>query len=114
MRPHTLHPNAIQGKEGIKFCHLATLLNTGRAVRGVKLKPRTIQIPHGDRGVEEIVSGSGEFIRNESLSGAIMMLPWLRHLPFVRDRFLASKKAPLKMRKMQVKNLEFFSELFYV
>ena len=38
------------------------------------------------------------------LSGAIMMLPWLRHLPFVRDKFLASKKAPLKMRKMQVMN----------
>merc|ERR1712024_217633 len=25
-RPHALHPGAIQGKEGIKFCHLATLL----------------------------------------------------------------------------------------
>ena len=25
MRPHALHPGAIQGKEGIKFCHLATL-----------------------------------------------------------------------------------------
>ena len=24
--PHALHPCAIQGKEGIKFCHLATLL----------------------------------------------------------------------------------------
>ena len=23
--PHTLHPGAIQGKEGITFCHLATL-----------------------------------------------------------------------------------------
>ena len=25
LRPHALHPGAIQGKEGIKFCHLATL-----------------------------------------------------------------------------------------
>ena len=25
MCPHTLHPGAIQGKEGIKFCHLAIL-----------------------------------------------------------------------------------------
>ena len=25
--PHTLHPGAIQGKEGIKFCHLATLVS---------------------------------------------------------------------------------------
>ena len=24
LRPHALHPGAIQGKEGIKFCHLAT------------------------------------------------------------------------------------------
>ena len=24
LRPHSLHPGAIQGKEGIKFCHLAT------------------------------------------------------------------------------------------
>ena len=23
--PHTIHPGTIQGKEGIKFCHLATL-----------------------------------------------------------------------------------------
>ena len=26
VRPHALHPGAIQGKEGIKFCHLATLV----------------------------------------------------------------------------------------
>ena len=25
LRPHALHPVTIQGKEGIKFCHLATL-----------------------------------------------------------------------------------------
>ena len=31
LRPHTLHPGAIQGKEGIKFCHLATM-RTGHQV----------------------------------------------------------------------------------
>ena len=25
LRPHALHPGTIQEKEGIKFCHLATL-----------------------------------------------------------------------------------------
>ena len=25
MAPHALHPGAIQGKEGIKFCHLAIM-----------------------------------------------------------------------------------------
>ena len=24
--PHALHPGTIQGKEGIKFCHLATIV----------------------------------------------------------------------------------------
>ena len=28
--PHALHPGAIQGKEGIKFCNLATLQVRGR------------------------------------------------------------------------------------
>ena len=28
LRPHALHPGPIQGKEGIQFCHLATLPNT--------------------------------------------------------------------------------------
>ena len=27
LRPHALHPGAIQGKEGIKICHLATLIS---------------------------------------------------------------------------------------
>ena len=31
--PHALHPGAIQGKEGIKFCHLATLIS-GSPVSG--------------------------------------------------------------------------------
>ena len=26
LRPQAIHPGAIQGKEGIKFCHLATLI----------------------------------------------------------------------------------------
>ena len=32
MRPHALHPGAIQGKEGIKFCHLATLSRFGSSL----------------------------------------------------------------------------------
>ncbi len=37
------------------------------------------KIPHGDATVSEIVKGTDEFIKNESLSGPIMMLPWLRY-----------------------------------
>ena len=49
LRPHALHPGAIQGKEGIKFCHLATLLHiSGRGhLSGGLLR---IHLP-GDAGV---------------------------------------------------------------
>ena len=30
--PHALHPGAIQGKEGIKFCHLATLIRSWKTM----------------------------------------------------------------------------------
>ena len=33
LHPHTLHPGAIQGKEGIKFCHLA-IMREGDAGEG--------------------------------------------------------------------------------
>ena len=29
LRPHALHPGAIQGKEGVKFCYLATVEGSG-------------------------------------------------------------------------------------
>lgn len=59
------------------------------------------KIPHGDTVVHEIVEGTEEFIKNESLSGPLMMLPWLLKVPVIKGKFLESKAAPLKMRKMQ-------------
>ncbi len=46
------------------------------------------KISHDDPAVAEVVAGTGDFIRNESLSGPLMMLPWLRHLPLIKDRFV--------------------------
>ena len=35
--PHALHPGAIRGKEGIKFCHLATLVaGSDRGLPGIR------------------------------------------------------------------------------
>ena len=39
MRLHALHPGAIQGQGGIKFCHLATL-TTGRSGKGCRRRAR--------------------------------------------------------------------------
>ena len=37
--PHTLHPGTIQGKEGIKFCHLATLRSVPLSLSSSPLGP---------------------------------------------------------------------------
>ena len=53
--PHALHPGAIQGKEGIKFCHLATLAAGARPDAGA---PRHGQdggdAEGGERGGEAV------------------------------------------------------------
>ena len=52
MRPHALHPGAIQGKEGIKFCHLATLLS----IKGVDFIEASSRASGGAR---RLTSGTG-------------------------------------------------------
>ena len=47
--PHALHPGAIQGKEGTKFCHLATLLGL------------PLSTSHGNRGTWRMVKFPGSF-----------------------------------------------------
>ncbi len=52
--------------------------------------------------VWDVVAGTGHFIRRESLLGAVMVFPWLRHLPLISKQFNRSKSVgPLKMRKLQ-------------
>ena len=50
--PPALHPGAIQGKELIKVCHLATLDATGEARRRLTEEVRKV-CGGGDSGVQE-------------------------------------------------------------
>ena len=60
------------------------------------------QIDHGDRRVSDVILGTGKFIRRESMLGALMVYPWLRHLPIFSKQFSHSKNVgPLKMRQLQ-------------
>ena len=60
------------------------------------------QIDHGDRRVSDVILGTGKFIRRESMLGALMVYPWLRHLPIFNKQFSHSKNVgPLKMRQLQ-------------
>lgn len=52
--------------------------------------------------VSEIIVGTGKFIRRESMMGALMIYPWLRHLPMFNSQFSKSKSVgPMKMRQLQ-------------
>ena len=48
-RPHALHPGAIQGKEGIKFCHLATLEEQIRDRRAVTIEGSIVIVCNASR-----------------------------------------------------------------
>nr|APH81375.1 cytochrome P450 CYP3033A1 [Tigriopus kingsejongensis] len=61
------------------------------------------KLSHGDQTVMKIVTGTDDFINNESMSGPLMMMPWLRFFPYIKEKFQASKEAPLSMRKLQNK-----------
>ena len=58
MRPHALHPGTIQGKEAIKFCHLATL-ETRPAIE--------IQTGAGDEGEVDDIDQIHEEVEEELL-----------------------------------------------
>ena len=53
LRPYPLHPGAIPGKEGIKFCHLATLSfyckNSGSLTTGLNRVLLCVPVPWGPR-----------------------------------------------------------------
>ena len=60
LRPHTLHTGAMQGKEGIKFCHLVTLPRIGQEL-GVReesfcaalLRQKELNLAQGSTVFEE-------------------------------------------------------------
>ena len=80
MRPHALHPGAIQGKEGIKFCHLATLFRYGGppddklarpydAFLGVRMA--SIIYVHTHRFYSEVLSFFNQFHQLQSVMNRI-------------------------------------------
>lgn len=52
--------------------------------------------------VSDVLVGAGQFIRRESMMGALMIYPWLRHLPLINSNFTYSKSiGPMRMRQLQ-------------
>ena len=71
--PHALHPGAIQGKEGIKFCHLATLRSgsggrrsVGSHIHGEELHARLVPEDIRESGMLLNLWKNDEQIRTKS------------------------------------------------
>jgi len=47
----------------------------------------------------DVFRTTAEFIQENSMTGPIMILPWLRHLPFFKTQFQRARSSPQTMRK---------------
>ena len=48
----------------------------------------------------EVFRSTAEFVVENSLSGPVMIMPWLRHLPFFNTKFEKARRSPQEMRKL--------------
>ena len=53
-----------------------------------------------DPRMKRVFKSTTEFIVSNSLSGPIMIMPWLRHLPYFNGKFEESRRSPQEMREV--------------
>lgn len=53
-----------------------------------------------DPKMQRVFRATTEFIVSNSLSGPVMIMPWLRHLPYFNSRFEAARRSPQEMREV--------------
>jgi len=53
-----------------------------------------------DPKMRRVFKSTAEFIVTNSLAGSIMIMPWLRHLPFFSKQFETARKSPQEMREV--------------
>jgi len=109
---------------GVGKSHLQTVINdeVARLVDDLKdesgesinLKFRTNlavvntlwQILNGEKSdpnnpeMEKVFRSTAEFIVDNNMAGPVMIMPWLRHLPFFNTKFEQARRSPQEMRKL--------------
>jgi len=56
--------------------------------------------------MKRVFKSTTEFIESNTLCGPVMIMPWLRHLPFFKSQFEASKKSPQEMREVTSETIQ--------
>jgi len=76
------------------------------------------QILNGERSdlknpkMRRVFKATTEFIVSNSLSGPVMIMPWLRHLPYFSGQFEAARRSPQEMREVTSASIQAHVETY--
>jgi len=65
-----------------------------------------------DPEMAKVFRSTAEFIVENSLAGPVMIMPWLRHLPFFNTKFEEARRSPQEMRKLTSKSIKSHMDSF--
>ena len=56
--------------------------------------------------MQRVFKSTTEFIVSNSLSGPVMIMPWLRHLPYFNGKFEEARRSPQEMREITSESIQ--------
>ena len=62
--------------------------------------------------MKRVFKSTTEFIVSNSLSGPVMIMPWLRHLPYFNSKFEEARKSPQEMREITSESIQRHKESY--
>ena len=62
--------------------------------------------------MQRVFKSTTEFIVSNSLSGPIMLMPWLRHLPYFNTKFEQARRSPQEMREVTTESINRHKESY--
>lgn len=62
--------------------------------------------------MQRVFKSTTEFIVSNSLSGPIMLMPWLRHLPYFNTKFEQARRSPQEMREITSESINRHKESY--
>ena len=90
----------------LKFrTNLAVVNTLWQIINGEKADPDNKQM-------EEVFRSTAEFIQENSMTGPIMAMPWLRHLPLFKNWFEKARSGPQTIRKFTAESIKRHMDTF--
>lgn len=90
----------------LKFrTNLAVVNTLWQILNGEKSDPQNAEMM-------DVFHSTAEFIADNSLTGPMMIFPWLRHLPFFKAKFEKARSSPQTMRKFTSQSIKKHMDTF--